>query len=600
MAQLHLYGPNYSELTPPLEWQGLQLKATINDDSVEANIDTSVFTFVGDAADYMKNEFIPAYGVFNGCPYRIVIQENGLTTIAFDGFIMLNTMEINSKIAPNMFKAEVRSLNNNITIFDKISVLTQGLLRTQGFITTADFVDVPVVKVSKKNANDRIVALSSLGYQVVSTFLSWIQDFLSAISDIIGLSAAVGLVELATLFINIIIQIQQLVDLIFANRDLLLASQVYYKGISLKTVVEKAFSKYNHSVEWGIIEDFISKIYLLGSNNGFFGNIMTGMPGEGILKTPDYGYLISECMEMIKKLCHTREDVVGNVAHIKTKTDPYWNQAPAYTPEPILVEQTKQYQNGIYSNDTDNVFATTRITYQYDAADAWTLTENNGDAHEVHLELINEIDPRMNLLKGLRDIQINAAMAVRYDPVDTLTDIMNDALGGFGNFLGQFQGLLNNFAGYIDTSNGGGSELGQILQMTGLNLVFALKPGGLKVEDDTWGIPKIIYANKSGNVLNIPANFKDYIGARALYQNYYFPDSPSQENGFKGQYTLIKGWNIPFSLSNFAQTFANPHFYLNTTKAKFKYINWTIDGRKAETEVEVNEPFDKNIREIEI
>ena len=67
--------------------------------------------------------------------------------------------------------------------------------------------------------------------------------------ELLLLSAAVGLVELATLFINIIIQIQQLVDLIFANRDLLLASQVYYKGISLKKVIERAFEKYNHIVE---------------------------------------------------------------------------------------------------------------------------------------------------------------------------------------------------------------------------------------------------------------------------------------------------------------------------------------------------------------
>jgi hypothetical protein len=601
MAQKYLYGPNYSEFEPPLQWQGLSLKATTNDSSVEASIDSSEFTFVGSAANYIFNVFIPAYGVHNGCPFRVGVEEDGVLELAFDGFLDLRELTIQSKLGPIILTCPIKSLNNNITIFDNVSVLTRGLLQKQGFITAADYIDVPVVKVSKKTLADRQVALLSLAFEVVSTFLSWVQDFLSAISDIVGLSAAIGLVELATLFINIIIQINQLSDLIFKHKDLLLASQTYYRAIKLKTIIEKAFAKYLYTVEWGEIENDLDGVYILSSNNGFIG---TPTPAPVILPEPkrvDWGYLISECMETVKKMFNTREDIRDGVAYILHKKDPLWTQAPAFTPEPILVEQTDQYQNGEFSNNTEDVFATTRMAYQYDPSDAWTLTENNDDAHEVHLELINElIDSRFNLLRGLRDIQINYALGKRYDPAQTLLDILTDSIGGFNQFLDQFQGFISQFAGYIDTSQGGGSALQDIIALSPLNFVFALSPGGLQVEDDTWAIPKMFYGKESDGVVTLASNFKDIIGPKALYNNWYFPESPSQQNNFKGQYTKITGWNIPFSLANWNQTRTNPQFNLGQNTAKFKFINWTVDQRSAETEVEVNEPFDTNIKEIEV
>jgi len=600
MAQKYLYGPNYSEFEPPLEWEGLQLKSTINDSSIEANIESSEFTFVGSAANYIRNSFIPAYGVHNGCPFRVVIEEEGTTELAFDGYLVLTELTIQSKLDPIILTCQIRSLNNNITIFDKVSVLTRGLLQKQGFITASDYKDIAVVKVSKKTIQDRQVAIASLVFEVVSTFLSWVQDFLSAISDIIGVSAAVGLVELATLFINVAIQLDQLTNLIFQHRDLLLASQSYYRVIKLKTIIEKAFEKYLYTVEWGEIENDLDGVYILSSNNGFIG---TPTPTPSILPEPkrlDYGYLTSEAMETVKKMFYTKEDVRDGVAYIMHENDPLWTQAPAFTPEPVLVEQTDQYQNGEYSNNTEEVYATTRISYQYDPSDAWTLTENNDDAFEVHLDLINEIDPRLNLLKGLNDVQINYALGKRYVPANTLIDLLNDSFSGFNSFLDKFQGFITQFTQYIDTSQGGGSELQDIIALSPLNFVFALSPGGLQVEDDVWGIPKIFYGVESNGIVTIPSNHKDKIAPRVLYYNWRFADSPSIQNNFKGQKTNINGWNIPFSLANWNQTISNPQFNLGQNTAKFKYINWNVEARSAETDVEVREPFDTNITEIEV
>jgi len=602
MSQRHLYGQNYDELDPPLEWESLQLQATINDDSTEANINENTFFFVGETADFILN-WIDIYGVFNGIPYRqeLKAESNPLTELAFDGYLDLTTLETHSKFGPVIIQCTVQDLNNNPSVFDKMAVLTQTLLRTQGFITQSDFVDVPIVKVSKKGADDRIIALTNLGYTVLTTFTNIIQNFFSAIADILGLSVAIGLVELLTMMVSTYFQLQQLVQLIVKNKDLLIASQTYYKAIGIKTVLNKAAQKLGYTIDFGIIEPFLDKVFLKSSeNDDFLGTPNPGTFGDGTLKTADYGWLVLETLQAVKSLCNTREDVRDGVIWIKTKTDPDWSEAPVFQPENVLVESTKQYKNGFYKNKIEEVHATTILQFQYDPSDAWTLTANSGDSHEIHRSLITELDPRMNTLKGLQDIQIPYAMAVRYDPVTTLIDLIEESFTGFSSLIGNFQTTIDQFAAYLDPNAGAGSAIADVLAMSGLNFFFAVAPGGLKVEDDSWGIPKIIYADNNDGVLNIPVNFKDFIGAPALYNNYYLPDSPAEENNFRGQKTLIEGWRIPFNLAAYQQTKLNPYFQFNSKNAKFTHINWTENARSAETEVEIEEVFDQNIKETVI
>jgi hypothetical protein len=597
MSQRHLYGTNYIELTPPAEWEAITVDATINDSTFEATINTLTFTFVGDTSTFISN-WITQYGVFNGVPYRIEIFEDNTTTIIFDGFIVLSEMEINSITGPNIISAPVRSLNDNVSVIDKVSVLTQGLLYKQQWIQNSDFVDVPVVVVSKKNIQDRTIAITSLTYTIVSTFFQAIQNFFSAISDVLGTSVVVGLIELASFFFNLIITINQLVDLIVQHKDLLLASQTYYKGIGIKTVVEAAFSKYGYTVDWGIIDTRIGNEYLRGSSYGNqFSAITPGAPGIGILNPKDFGYQIGEMMQGVELKFNTRTWVNGNVVHIKSKIDPFWTQSPLYQPNNELVESTQQYTNGSYTNKTEEVYATTLITYAYDESDAWTLTEKTGDAYEIHRDLITELNPKMNTMKGLQDIAIPWAMCVRYDPIESLIQLMADSFGQYDEWMTNIKLVLNNYATYIDPNSGAGPDVSTFKDNPLLNFFFTLQSGGIKVEDDTWSIPKSIYAENVDGVLNVPSNFKDYIGAFPIYNDFYKPLSPAIQSEFKGQYKLIKGYTIRFSLTNYLQTKTNPYFLLNLNNAKFTHISFNESKRNAQTEIEYQEPFDTNITE---
>ena len=600
MAQKHLYGVNYAQLNPPEEWQDLKVSATIVDNFFSADIQDQTLTFTGDAATFIKN-WIENFGVFNGLPYRIIIDDS---EIVFDGFLVLSELEIYSKLGPIIYKIPIRDLTDNLTTLDRVSVLTQGLLFNQGYLGIQDKYWLPVVQVGKMTFKDRYLQLLTLGYTVVNTFLQMVQDFLSAISDMIGLSVVVGVVEFATLMLNLFVQVQQLKDLIISHKDLILASKTWYPVLKLKDVVEAAFAKLGKTVEWGIIEDDINRKFVKSSENGNPGGLAPGIQsvGTGTLKPQDWGYLISETMQEIEKIYNTRIHDDGDVVHIKTQSDPFWVDNPSFSPESVLVSTTKQYQNGIYRNKTEDVFATTRITYQYDPADAHTLVTDNGDAYEIHRDLINEIDPRMNTLKGLQDVKINWALASRYDPIeDILFPLLDEILGDSNELLGDLKGFIEQFAEYIDPGSNSDQSVSDFLAVSSLDFFLELTPGGLKVEDDTWGIPKFIDADvdETNKTLSIPADFKSRCSGEFIYNERYLPESPAIQNNFAGQNISIEQLRIPFSLSNYQNTKENPYFNFEGL-AKFNDIEWNENARSAEVTIEKKEVFDDNITESEV
>jgi len=353
MSQKHLYGPQYTQLNPPEEWEELKINASVVDNFFSAEVQNQTLTFTGDIASFIKL-WSQQYGVFNGIPYRIVVDDQ---EIVFDGFLVLSEMEIYSKLGPIIYKIPIRDLTDNLTTLDRVSIFTQGLLYQQGYLNISNKYWLPIVQVGRITQKERYFQLINLTYTVASTFFSMIQDFLSAISDMIGLSIVVGVVEFATLMLNLFVQVQQLKSLIESSIDLMIASETWYPVLKLKDVVEAAFEKLGKTVEWGIIEDDINRKFVKSSESGFGGALAPGIQsaGNGTLKPRDWGYLISETLQEVDNIYNVRFQDQGDTVHIKTESDPLWTDNPSFVAESVLIETTKKRQNGIHRNKTEEV-----------------------------------------------------------------------------------------------------------------------------------------------------------------------------------------------------------------------------------------------------
>lgn len=610
MSQLHLYGQSYVSLNPPSEWRDVTVESTVNDSLVESGITEQVLTFEGDAGEFVLDWMnTNGKGSFNGIPYKIVYESNinlGDTNTRFDGFIDVYHAEIFSESSPVIVKAPVKPIEDPKTVIENMSVMTQGLLVQKGYLNPSHYIDFPVIRESKKNVAERALILKQYGVQIVQSFTQMVNNMLSAVSDILGASVVIGIVELLMTFVNAVIMINQLVDQGMRIKDLLFPKIYYYKAASWKTILTQAYAYKGYSVNFGIADEWMSKAYVFASQNEFDGYPFQGFPATGELKSNDWGYIIGRAQETLSEMLDLRFRVKDGVVHIRPRKDPYWYESPTYQWEDILIKTAGPHVNGTIKYDTERVKSTVVFNYSYDMSDAHTLTEKNGDSHEVHRELIVELNEKMNTLKGLHEVNIPWAMAVRKKPLDNLWDLFTGVSDDFDTYLQSFKDKINDFMS--DISGSGVDVMGQvstILSQTGLNLILQNRDGCLKIDDNAFAVPKLLWLEKSytdgiGDNYRIPSNFKDFIGAKALYNDWHRWMSPADVSGFRGQYRLYSGVNLRWAYEKFLQTQDNPNFDMNGFDANFTFISWLEAQHSAAADIQQQKPFDTNITEVEI
>jgi hypothetical protein len=482
-------------------------------------------------------------------------------------------------------------------VLEKMAVLTEGVLVQKGWMNSSHYTDIAVIRESKKNVADRAMILYNYGAQVVTAFTQIVSNIVGAIGNVLGVAVVVGVIELLLVFVNAVIVIDRLTDQGLQLRDLIWPQISYYKASSYKTFLTQAFGYKGYSIDLGIIDDIFENTYLLASQNEFDGYPFTGFPATGELKPNDWGYIVGQRLETLSTMFNLRFRIEGSTVHIKTKNDPYWSSAPAYTWDNVKIATSGWHSNGQIKFDTEGVKGTVIVNYAYDASDTHTLTEKTGDSHEIHRELIVELNEKMNTLKGIQEVNIPWAMCVRKKPFDNLWDLFTGISGEFDLYLQEIKTQVNDMIGYLNASGVNiAAEIDLILNSTGLGGVIANREGCLTIDDNAYAIPKVVYLEHS----RIPENFKDYIGAKALYDNYYKWESPADVSGFAGQYQNLTGITLPWSYKKFNQTQDNPFFNLSGYKSKFLYINWIESQHSATVDIQQQKPFDENITEVEI
>lgn len=607
MSQKHQYGPSYIQLNAPNEWRDTGADATFNDSLSESSLNTNLFTWSGQAAAFMMNwKNTSGFGTFNGIPYRVIFVSEKVPTnqyTIFDGYIDLASEDcfIDSTSNPTIFRAPIVRITNSKSVIEQMAVITQGLLLKKNAINYLDFVDIPFIIESKKNARERAADLFAFGTQVSTSLTQIGSNILGALANIPTLGLPIAVVELALVFVNAVTVINRLVDQGLAMKDLFFPTVRYYKGFNVAHMIRKAFAYKGYTVDFGVLEGELSKCYLLPSQNDFDGFPVPGLPFTGICKPQDFGYTIMELIEGLTKQRNLRGDVRNGVVHLKRRNDPFWTASPSFTAENALIKNTELYSNGLFKDDTARVKSTFAMYYTYDSTDCHTLTEKNGDSVEVHRDLINEVDPKMNTLKGLDEFVIPWALCVRKKPFDNLWDLFTGINGEFDTFLQQVKDMIQQFNADLSASGVDvASEIDEILTASGFGSLLENRTGVLKIDDNTFAIPKFVYmtpAETKDGVDRIPENFKDFVGCPALYNTGYLSESPAIQNNFMGQYRLVKDLKLPWSYEKSQLTDDNPAFTINGFNCKFQFLNWNEPKHEAIVDFEQNQPFDTNITE---
>jgi hypothetical protein len=175
---------NNQLVNPPESWQNLEIELDFTNNSPDANIKTTTFTWLGSNAytlnSWFKNGLIGGYGIFEGIPFRIEACD-GITI--FDGVIDMTSEDTTFQC--DLVKASVKETNRIQFLNDRAESFTFAYLKSIGLITSNDYIPVPYVI--------SIIPDWLQASTLVVTFIEMIKLIKDAIQSVIAfINSAVG------------------------------------------------------------------------------------------------------------------------------------------------------------------------------------------------------------------------------------------------------------------------------------------------------------------------------------------------------------------------------------------------------------------------
>ena len=565
---------------PPKEWRGIQVLATFDNSrengvgSIQPNISTEQFTYVNEAAvlirQYIEDGLTNGVGIFEGIPTTLQLT-NGTSIDIFEGFIDLADNFVED--SPVQVQARIVKENGLNSLFERSEANTFGFLFDQGVITQSDFVDIDYVVEKEIN----FVELAVLGltlYALNKELAESIRRTVGYITEFVGVAASatppstgiLGAIILlaARLILETIYSIIIITQLVNLTKELIqqfISPIRQHKGMRLETMFTKAFGHLGYGFQTGIAD--MDWVYL-PSKPADGDPVATGIP-----RTSDFGYVVSEMIELARRLFDSREAVIpkpsgGSDVHIRSDNDPFWIQTSTFVlPDTLRGTEQKRY-------NTDQFNANTLIRFETDPLDGWTIRNFTGTNVQAirTAATVNNIDHQ--LLKGLDEVEIPLALGNRKDGLNELEKAVK-AVASIAD------GLINFF--------GGNSDLAGDIQN---------RVGMLKTTQNAHNVPKLL------KIVNdrIPANHRDNLSAEQLYTNYHSHKS-FVLNNFVGQKRVFTGIKIPFGLTDFNALINNSYFTTQSGQiGKVVSLKWTFDGDFAEVDYWIREPYTKNLKEV--
>lgn len=589
MATITKYKLNGVEYEPPREWRGVEVLATFDGDSVQANITTSEFSFVNDSKDAIDNWFstFPTEGM----PLQISISNETTTYTPFKGYLDFRTMQYLSDIE---LICGIKQDNGLASLDTRLRGITMELLYQKGVFAPSDYANIPYIVENRKTQLEKVFML----FQVVNlskTMYDEIHKIINIASDITSAGVVQAVVNLTVTMTNLVLLISQLIDLFQQIQESFFPPIRYHKGISLYTAIEKAVGYCGYSLDAGVFGTILQKTKLCPSKDDEIGTTMITSTGVGILKPRDFGWVTSDLFALSNMLFYTKVAIVGNTLVIRPYNDPYWIQSSTFVMPNVKIEQAF-VKNGMRSINYNELVSSRILQYTTDSSDLWTLTTVADQISVTTVTPINVNEEKRVLLTGSEQINIPYSMCVRKDAFDDLFTYFTGITNGLDQVKDTIEAYFNSVASILTTA------FPVLENFTG---VLPKRSGCMKVENHFFSQAKIVYLESSDN--RIPANYADIIGAVALQNNYHSYKSfvggvrnplDLSDTNAKDVYSEV---TIPMGIDDFNTLITNSYFTtVNGNLGKFTRIAWLPDQDQAVCDFYIQSNWAVNIEETTV
>ena len=573
------------EINPPRNWASIQVLATFDNSSVQANISTEEFEFVNAAASQIKTYIaggltLDTNGIFEGLPFQIFADDGTDDLNVFDGYLDFNTYEV---ISPVIVKCSVKKTNGLNGFEDRSEANSFGYLEDQGFITAADYVDVPIIVEKLSIESDVAIvtlALFMLSIQITKAALDINENIQKggAVTATAGAgSAAAGpaytLIAMLFDIAYLVILMAQFIITITKMAKLLMPPIRINKGIRLRKLLDKAASYLGFDSYDSPLTELDNLVYL--PSKPFDDKNNKGLK-KGIPNATDYGYQLAEIFALVNKLTNSKIAIINNVIVQRTLSDTFWVEEATFEVPDVLDEKIK-YNNADFK-------ARTFINFVTDSSDDWTVDNFTGTNYEIITTPKQGGIAPSNLMSGLEDINIPLALGSPKDGLNILETLFNVGLSSLDVSMQLIVDGINLFV-----------PEGKKMPDSNLAGIITGRLNNLKVSQKNHGVAKLLYL---GSDEKIVANSRiNLFSARNLYNKYHNYNS-FVANNFGGQRRIFLNKRVPFGFSDFLNCIENSYFVTaDGAKGKVESIKWTLDGDYAELDYWIEEVYTENLVE---
>ena len=487
-------------------------------------------------------DWINQYGYHVGIPTTITYG-----TLSFDYYIDLTE---NPRINSREIEVQIKKRKGSDNFFDLANGTTFEIQARKGVVFNT--IDVPYV-IIPDNQLELGLTLSLGIYSMTVATIQAIKDtsFLiaEAAAAISGASIALAISATAKAIIQLAYTTALVIALIQLTqrfRDLIFPKIRYFQGVNVKELLSQSCANLGFSFESTLLDSLdglticptplvkdkqsIFKFLQNDLNTAFTNGYPTATD-----TTPSTGALLSALEVMFYARTRVNDGVV------RFEEWDYFQTLSQLQGQPALNVQDEREDE--YTINSVDAWKRCFIHYQTDFNDIHTIDEIEPTNAEYGTENVNQLAPELNLIKGLRDVDIPFAHGIRKS---------------------EFNWIENLAFAYFSV----------IDALTGLNTSSLIENrlGVMQISQQFYSTTKILYLQNN----RIPSNYLDFIGAKALWNNYHYK-SQIQQNGFN----IYENAPLLLNFEQFEQIINNNYIMVNNVSCEILSIDFVPYSSKA-------------------
>jgi hypothetical protein len=564
----------------PKDFFDVGVKASFGD-NVQANLSTEEFTFILDGyqaiVDWIAAGRSGGVGIFEGIPLTISANDGVSSVSVFKGIVDLQAgATIQSRL--KQAKVKIRQDESLNQLADLLEPIDYGFLKSEGLITSSDYVSVDYVVNQNDNGLETITTFITI-YLLSKQLADTIKEVGVSVAIIGGIAVSgvsgpigAGVYAIAVAILQVVYAATLLVLILDFGKDLLavlIKPLRTHRAILLKTLISRACQKIGFTLETSI-SDLDNIVYLPSNRNvDDYGlkNILksAGSITEGIPNPGDIGYTCPEMFEIVRELFNAKFAIVGNTVQLHTESAPYWLSQSGW----IKPSVTRNPEAKADRYNTDEIKGSVLINFSTDVTDEYTIRNYRGTTYQVLTNARTVEKAKNTTIKNADRVAIPFALGSR-----------KAQLNPFEKALVPLAELFDSIAGIF----GGRPNLAKSIKT---------KVGVLEVSNNNHAVAKLLYMEGG----RLPSNHRDLLSARTLWDSYHSEKSFVQNN-YRRQRRYVDSETIPFNLSDFVTLLNNAYFRdENGAVGKVVDLEWRLNRHVATISYWVQESYTNNLKE---